>query len=88
MLPPGLNQPGVSAELAQLVERRLAKAKVAGSNPVFRSIPRGPASMAQRAKVWALLVARLVRPAPHGFVGFGAARQKGLHSRAQAGHCS
>src|SRR3954449_2111551 len=25
------------AELAQLVERRLAKAKVAGSNPVFRS---------------------------------------------------
>src|ERR1700737_3958040 len=26
------------AELAQLVERRLAKAKVAGSNPVFRSI--------------------------------------------------
>src|SRR6266446_6974695 len=28
------------AELAQLVERRLAKAKVAGSNPVFRSNPR------------------------------------------------
>ena len=26
------------AEVAQLVERRLAKAKVAGSNPVFRSI--------------------------------------------------
>src|SRR5712671_1741095 len=32
------------AELAQLVERRLAKAKVAGSNPVFRSIPIGPGS--------------------------------------------
>jgi hypothetical protein len=31
------------AELAQLVERRLAKAKVAGSNPVFRSNDKGPA---------------------------------------------
>src|SRR6267143_4161801 len=31
------------AELAQLVERRLAKAKVAGSNPVFRSKKMGPA---------------------------------------------
>src|SRR5439155_26174214 len=30
------------AELAQLVERRLAKAKVAGSNPVFRSNEMGP----------------------------------------------
>src|SRR5467141_1516425 len=30
------------AELAQLVERRLAKAKVAGSNPVFRSNRPGP----------------------------------------------
>src|SRR5882762_9986211 len=30
------------AELAQLVERRLAKAKVAGSNPVFRSNDKGP----------------------------------------------
>src|ERR1700674_5075770 len=29
------------AELAQLVERRLAKAKVAGSNPVFRSKYKG-----------------------------------------------
>ena len=27
-----------TAEIAQLVERCLAKAKVAGSNPVFRSI--------------------------------------------------
>src|SRR5712691_10752130 len=32
------------AELAQLVERRLAKAKVAGSNPVFRSISYRPGS--------------------------------------------
>src|SRR5882724_2747874 len=36
------------AELAQLVERRLAKAKVAGSNPVFRSNSPGSQVVAHR----------------------------------------
>ena len=31
------------AEIAQLVERNLAKVEVAGSNPAFRSIPMRPA---------------------------------------------
>ena len=34
------------ADVAQLVERRLAKVGVAGSNPVFRSINAGVAELA------------------------------------------
>src|SRR6267143_6054671 len=45
------------AELAQLVERRLAKAKVAGSNPVFRSTPSPRTFTALRAGPGASLLA-------------------------------
>ena len=50
-----------TAEVAQLVEHLLAKEKVAGSNPVFRS-------HTTRANAWVFLFLLLVRPSPGGEV--------------------
>src|SRR5467141_3621368 len=53
------------AELAQLVERRLAKAKVAGSNPVFRSISHRARALSRTSRGPGLSFPRdlLARPA-------------------------